>query len=267
MMMVLPPTLYSTTTRSTASTPSPTAVASLYDPNGNRTQQIEVNGGVAETTTYGFDSNDRLTQVTYPDKVTTYTFDGNANRLTEVTTVNNATTLNKTYAYNNRNQLTGVTDNLNAANSVTYTFDANGNQVSKTQGTAVTNFGYDVKDQLIGVKQNAANVGVFSYDYQGRRIVKDMGGAIVRYSYDGTSVLVETDNTGTTLAKFDYGPDRLLSMHHATEGRAYYLFDALGSVSNLMATTGAIQARYQYDAFGNYRAQAGSSFNRFGFTG
>jgi RHS repeat-associated protein len=239
----------------------------IYDPNGNRTQQIETNGGAAETTTYGFDNNDRLTQVTYPDKITTYTFDSNANRLTEITTANSATTLNKTYAYNNRNQLAAVTDNLAAINNVSYTFDANGNQVSKTQGTTVTNFSYDVKDQLLRVNQNATNVGVFAYDYQGRRIVKDMGGAIVRYSYDGTSVLVETDNTGTTLAKFDYGPDRLLSMNHATEGRAYYLFDALGSVSNLMNTAGAIQARYQYDAFGNYRAQAGSSFNRFAFTG
>jgi RHS repeat-associated protein len=194
-------------------------------------------------------------------------YDPNSNRLTEVTTVNNATTVNKTYAYNNRNQLTAVTDNLAAINNVSYTFDANGNQTRKTQGSAITTFSYDVKDQLLSVNQNAANVGVFAYDYQGRRIIKDLGGAIVRYAYDGTSVLVETDNTGTTLAKFDYGPDRLLSLNHATEGRAYYLFDALGSVTNLMNTSGAIQARYQYDAFGNYRSQAGSSFNRFAFTG
>ena len=108
---------------------------------------------------------------------------------------------------------------------------------------------------------------MFSYDYQGHRIVKDMGGSTVRYAYDGSSVLVETDTSGNTIAKFDYGPDRLLSMNHATEGRAYYLFDALGSVSNLTNTAGGIQARYQYDAWGNYRNTAGSSFNRFAFTG
>jgi RHS repeat-associated protein len=80
-------------------------------------------------------------------------------------------------------------------------------------------------------------------------------------------VLVETDTSGSTLAKFDYGPDRLLSMNHISQGRAYYLFDALGSVANLTTTTGGIQARYQYDAYGNYRSTAGSSFNRFAFTG
>ncbi len=238
-----------------------------YDANGNRTQQVENNGGTDETTTYAFDANDRLTTVNYPDKQTAYTFDANANRLTEVTIANSVTTLNKTYSYNNRNQLTAVTDGVTPANDAVYGFDANGNQTSKTQGATVTAYAYDVKDQLLSVSQNNANIGVFSYDYQGHRIVKDMGGAIVRYAYDGNSVLLETDNTGTTLAKFDYGPDRLLSMTHVTEGRAYYLFDALGSVSNLTNTAGAIQARYQYDAYGNYRSTAGASFNRFGFTG
>ncbi|MDD2893358.1 MAG: hypothetical protein PHF20_05455, partial [Halothiobacillaceae bacterium] len=244
-----------------------------YDANGNRVQQIEHNDGTdpstssGQATTYAFDTNDRLTTVNYPDKQTVYTFDANANRLTEVTTANSVVTLNKTYTYNTRNQLTNVADSVTPANDAVYGFDANGNQTSKTQGAAVTNYAYDVKDQLLSVSQNAANLGVFSYDYQGHRIVKDMGGSIVRYAYDGNSVLLETDNTGSTLAKFDYGPDRLLSMTHASEGRAYYLFDALGSVANLTNTAGAIQARYQYDAYGNYRSTAGASFNRFGFTG
>jgi len=239
----------------------------LEDANGNRLQQTENVTGTDETTSYAFDTNDRLTTVTYPDKQTAYTFDNNANRLTEVTTESGVTTLDKVYTYNTRNQLTNVADSLNPANSSVYGFDANGNQTSKTQNGSTTHFSYDVKDQLLSVNQNNANIGVFSYDYQGHRIVKDMGGSIVRYAYDGSSVLVETDTSGTTLAKFDYGPDRLLSMNHATEGRAYYLFDALGSVANLTNTAGGIQARYQYDAFGNYRSQAGASFNRFAFTG
>ena len=238
-----------------------------YDANGNRTQQLENLTGADEVTDYAFDDNDRLAIVSYPDQVTFYAFDANANRLTEVSTANSATTLNKIYTYNTRNQLTKVADGLTPANDAVYSFDANGNQTRKTQGATVTAYAYDVKDQLLSVSQNNANIGVFSYDYQGHRIVKDMGGSIVRYAYDGNSVLLETDNTGTTLAKFDYGPDRLLSMTHASEGRAYYLFDALGSVSNLTNTAGAIQARYQYDAYGNYRSTAGASFNRFAFTG
>jgi YD repeat-containing protein len=231
-----------------------------YDANGNRTQQVETNGPTPETTAYTYDTTDRLTQVAYPDKTTTYTYDAAYNRLTE-RTVNAAavTETDKTYAYNNRNQLTGITDNLNSANSVVYTFDVNGNQTQKTKSGVSTTFAYDVKDQLLTVRENTTTLGVFSYDYQGLRVVKDMGGSTVRYTYDDKSVLLQTDINGQTIAKYDYGTNRLLSLSHVTEGRQFYLFDALGSVSNLTTPAGAIQARYQYDAFGNQRAQAGRS--------
>ena len=38
-------------------------------------------------------------------------------------------------------------------------------------------------------------------------------------------------------------------------------------MANLTTSAGGIQARYQYDAYGNYRSQAGASFNRFAITG
>jgi YD repeat-containing protein len=37
-----------------------------YDANSNRTSQVEVNGGLSETTTYGYDDLDRLKTITYP---------------------------------------------------------------------------------------------------------------------------------------------------------------------------------------------------------
>lgn len=243
--------------------------AYTYDANGNRTQQIETNGAAAETTTYDYDATDRLIEVRYPVTTTVYTYDAAYNRSTERTT-NSATQtveVDKTYAYNNRNQLTGVTDNQNGANNVTYGYDTNGNQTVKTKNGVTTTFVYDVRDQLVSVQENATALGFFRYDFQGMRVLKDMGGQVLRYTYDDKSVLVESDVNGATVAKFDYGPNRLLSLSHATEGRQFYLFDALGSVSNLTTPQGTVQARYQYDAFGNYRTQGGSSFNRFAFTG
>jgi RHS repeat-associated protein len=56
-------------------------------------------------------------------------------------------------------------------------------------------------------------------------------------------------------------------MGHATEGRQFYLFDGLGSVSDLMRPDGAIQAAYKYDAWGESRGGIGASSNPFGFTG
>lgn len=240
-----------------------------YDDNGNRTRQIEQNGGAPETTGYTFDGNDRLTEVRYPDKATTYTYDAAYNRLSE-RTVNNATAAveaDRDYSYNDRNELTAVTDRLNSADSVSYQYDANGNQTIKTKNGFTTTFVYDVRDELVSVQENLTTLGRFYYDYAGLRVRKDAGGQDVRYVYDDKSVLAQIDTAGNTLAKYDYGPDRLLSLTHATEGRQFYLFDALGSVSNLTTPAGAIQARYQYDAWGHFRAQAGSSWNKFTFTG
>ncbi|MCP5017298.1 MAG: RHS repeat protein, partial [Ketobacter sp.] len=84
-----------------------------YDGNGNRVEQIETQGGQApETTTYAYDGADRLTQVSYPEKVTSYTYDGAGNRLTETETDpgGGSVLADKVYAYNSRNQLTGVED-------------------------------------------------------------------------------------------------------------------------------------------------------------
>jgi len=249
-----------------------TAVVTSYDyqldANGNRTRQVETSGGAEETTTYGYDLADRLQSVAYPAKTTTYTYDGAYNRLTERSTDGSGTVLeDQRYGYDSRNQLRSITDNLDAAQSISYSYDANGNQTLKSKNGSITTFVYDARDKLVSVQENSTTLGLFRYDYAGRRIEKDLGGQIVRTSYDGDSALIQYDSNGDTLARYDYGPQRLASLEQVSEGRQYYLFDGLGSVSALTNAAGTLQARYQYDAWGNERQTAGSSFNRFGYTG
>ena len=243
--------------------------AYAYDGNGNRSEQIEINGGPAETTTYADDLADRLLSVAYPDLTVTYTYDPAGNRLTERATPAGGGGLlaDKTFTYDARNRLLSVTDAAAPAASATFTWDANGNRTSQTRGEEFTAFLYDPRDQLTEVRRDDTLLEAYRYDYQGLRVRKAGPAGIFRYVYDDQSVLLQTDDAGLTVAKYDYGPDRLLSLAHATEGRQYYLFDGLGSVADLMRPDGAIQARYQYDAWGNPRGGAGSSFNPFGFTG
>jgi len=239
-----------------------------YDKNGNRTQQIEVNGGAPETTTYQFDDADRLAQVSYPDKTVAYTYDAEGNRTAEkVSDAQNTLLADKTSTFDVRNRLLSTTDALNAPAGVTYTYDANGNRIARLQGTTTTDLIYDVRDELTEVRSNSTLLESYAYDYRGMRVRKAGSGALLRYVYDDKSVLLQTDDFGNTLAKYDYGPDRLLSLTHATQGRQFYLFDALGSVADLMTPGGGIQARYQYDAWGNDRGHTGTSANIFGFTG
>src|SRR5690606_26061550 len=248
--------------------------AYAYDQNGNRTRQEETNGRGLEVTTYDYDNLDRLTQVSYPDvpagSATTliYGYDAVYNRTGETVLDASGTTVKDLgYQYNHRNQLTQVRDNLDPSQSITYHFDANGNQTGKTQAGVTTTFVYDVRDHLRQVTQGGSTVGQFLYDHRSLRVEKQGARGTERYSYDDTSVLTQFDASGATLAKYEYGGDRLLSLNHFGDGVQFYHFDALGSPVTLTKPDGTVQARYAYDAWGHTRHQSGTSWNRFGFTG
>jgi len=245
-----------------------------YDGNGNRSRQVEDNGAGPEETTYVYDRLDRLTESHYPEKTVTHTYDAAGNRLTEqaLDAATGTLIIDKVYTYDERNRLLALTDRLApdgpSSGSVDYTYDANGNQTSRAKAGVTTTFRYSVRNRLIEVREGGALTGSYLYDHQGLRVAKRAGtGETIRYLYDDQSVLLQTDLAGETIAKYDYGPDRLLSLEHTLDGRQYYLFDALGSVVNLTDGAGAIQARYLYDAWGNHRRTAGQSPNPFGFTG
>jgi RHS repeat-associated protein len=240
-----------------------------YDINGNRTEQRETNGGQEEITTYQYDDLNRLTQVDYPNLSAVYTYDAAYNRSTEVHTdlATDVQVLNRTYHYDERNQLDSIDDHLNASASISYAYDANGNQISKTVDGVASEFIWDNRDHLRSVVQGGSTVGQFLYDAQGLRIEKVGDRGTERYTYDDQSVLIQSDDNNTTIATYRYGPDRLLSLRHNSEGLQFYLTDALNSVVNLANADGNVQARYQYDAWGNKRSEIGNSWNRFAFTG
>ena len=226
--------------------------------------------------------NDRLLEVVYPDVTTTYTYDPAYNRLSETDTVNGTVSKSKTYHYNQRNQLTSVDDNLDSNNNVVYLFDQNGNQIQKSKNGETTRFVFDIRDDLRQVQIGGSTVGQFLYDYQGLRIEKLGERGAERSTYDDQSILQQypvqgcnavgdesciTGETGQTRAKFDYGASSLLSLNTLNEPPQFYLYDVLNSVANLTNSEGAVQARYQYDAWGIKRNEVGESYNRFAFTG
>ncbi|MEM8755823.1 MAG: RHS repeat-associated core domain-containing protein, partial [Pseudomonadota bacterium] len=240
-----------------------------YDLNGNRIQQVENQFGLGfETTSYSYDLADRLLSVTYPERVTTYTYDGVGNRATEVdqSTTDASVLTSRTYEYDDRDHLTRVLDNLEPSKTAVYGYDANGNQISRQIGVdPVTDFVFDVRDQLVRVEEDASPVGAYRYDYKGLRVQKNVGAGESRYVYDQQSVLMRYGPDSTS--KYEYGPDRLLSVNDTAEGRAFYLHDALGSVTNLIGEAGTQLAQYRWDAWGNPRAQTINPANPFGFTG
>src|SRR6185312_2764818 len=84
-----------------------------YDLNGNRLQQDERNGPLTSgthTTTYGYDASDWLTQITTPERTTTYQLDAVGNRTDELIVANQQPISHSTLSYNEREQLYDRTD-------------------------------------------------------------------------------------------------------------------------------------------------------------
>ena len=271
-----------------------------YDPDSNRLAQTETHawptGLVIETTNYGYDKLDRLISVQYIsvqngiNAALSYTYDNNGNRLTETGTdpTNNSQQVSLTYAYNRLNELMSVTDNITPSQSTAFTYDANGDRTQETIGQAttttdangnpvvtvgaiasVTPYFYNILDQLVKTTDHSnGGVVTFDYDYSGMRDKLIDAQEDTRYLYDGSGKLVLAYDGGTdqTIFKYNYGLT-LVSTWDPTNGEVFYLFDLLGSTSELTNLSGTMVQGYQYDAWGNVIQSYGSSSNTVEFTG
>jgi RHS repeat-associated protein len=242
-----------------------------YDGNGNRTSQVERNGGSSETTMYTYDGLDRLATVKYPDdRVVIYSYDAVGNRTSETERDPSGIVVSQKVAvFDRTNRLSTVTDAVNPANNATFTYDRNGNLTGRTTPTGTTTYAYDIRDQLVETQAGDQISGRFAYDAFGRRYLKIGNEGVRQYLYDQTSLLQEFMEHGVEVAKYEWGADRLASFVRQNGPRLYYHFDGLGSIAALTDGTGTVAARYHYDAWGGYRdpAEVDANPNRFGFTG
>jgi RHS repeat-associated protein len=248
-----------------------------YDANGNRLIQVETNGGQTETTTYTYDDLDRLATVTYPTdatypagRVVSYGYDAVGNRIRETEKDSGGAVLaDKQGVFDNVNRLTDLNDLVVPGNSTVFSWDDNGNQLTKTTAGVTTENRYDLRDKLVEVVQGDSTLGRFQYDSEGRRSLKIGEEGLRQYVYDQTSLLTEYDAGGLQKAKYDYGSDRLIALTRTDEGRRYFSLDGLRSVVNLTDDSGAAVASYHLDAWGSFRfpSELTSSANRFAFTG
>ena len=131
------------------------------------------------TTSYKYDSLNRLTKVTEPSgKIIEYTYDKEGNRYTETETV--GTTKTKSiYSYDSSNRLTGINQTINGvlSNTTAYTYDKNGNTLSKTVTSSstgakeTTKYSYDVLNQLTKVTTSKGTIS-YADNGEGYRIYK-----------------------------------------------------------------------------------------------
>jgi YD repeat-containing protein len=222
------------------------------DAAGNRSSQT--NQPIAVTSNYTYDPVYQLTQVVQGLNTTeTYSFDAVGNRLSSLGA--------SPYVYNSSNELTSDP-------SASFTYDNNGNPLTKTDTTGTTNYTWDFDNRLTSVAlPGTGGTVTFKYDAFGRRIQKSSPSGTTNYVYDGSNLVEEIDSSGSVLARYTQGLgiDEPIAMLRSG-ATSFYEADGLGSVTSLSNSSGALANTYTYDSFGNVTASTGILTNPLRYT-
>jgi len=220
---------------------------------GNRTAKTDQRAAV--TSNYGYDAIYELTGVTQGTNTTeSYTYDPVGNRLSSLGV--------SPYSVNVSNQLTSIP-------GTSYTYDNNGDLLTKVVGSNTTTYVWDFENRLTSVTlPGSGGTVTFKYDPFGRRIYKSSSSGTSIYAYDDDVNLVEETNAaGTAVARYTQGlnVDEPLAMLRGG-ATSFYHADGLGSVSSLSNTSGVLAQTYTYDSFSKVTSSSGSLTNPFQYT-
>ena len=262
-----------------SSSAGPTAAMTYFGPAGDELLQqmsFATNGGGTSLSQFGYtynaDNNVTSSTISAPSAQTTsYTYDA-GNRL--VSGLISGSTPQYAYGYDAASNLTSITANgtpqalsytsTNAITSATY--DANGSP-SVLGGNTYT---WDGANRVIAFSNSANNTSsTFTYDGLGRlvRVVDSNNGVVTAdhsYTWCGTARCLAHDNTqSASPVSTEYFPQGVI----AGGTPYYYVTDLLGSVTQLVSSSGGIAAQYAYDPYGNRTIVSGTAVSDVGYAG
>ncbi len=275
-------------------------LTNTYDPATNRLSQQSYSATQSSTVLgYTYDLVGNVKSMSMGTEATSYTYD-QLNRLVSSQTFRNdgVTTAWNNYSYDEvGNRLSWVrTGGLEDR----YTYDDANRIVSATRGQALTEkYVYDGAGRLLLVDSvdtgtNKVNSTRYEYDSFGRITKQSRGDKITTYGYNGDGqrlfrktlnrltlsesdtvsfvydrgqVSAILDGAGAVQQSATRGPGGdLLNLH--VEGRTYlFVTDRLGSVLQLVNSSGKLENTYNYGDFGNVTSQTGSVKNEWKYTG
>src|SRR5215472_694957 len=96
---------------------------------------------------------------------------------------------NRTASLGVSSYTTNASNELTATSNATYTYDSNGNTLTKTDSTGTTSFTWDFENRLTSVTlPGTGGMVTFKYDPMGRRIYKSSSSATSVFAYDGDNL-------------------------------------------------------------------------------
>ncbi len=198
-------------------------------------------------------------------KAVSYNYDNAGNRSSM--TVGAITT---TYGYDAANKLL-------TAGTVSYTYDGNGNPLTKTDTSTsqTTTYTYDTENRLTTATLYNGQHFIYGYDYTGMKISNTQAGPkgepdTHQYLWSKGSVVDQDGNEGQTANNVVHTVN--LSQIFTPKTNyiprvSYFHFDGLASVANVTDAGGNISDSYRYDAFGTTLSGGNTRDNHYQFIG
>ena len=152
--------------------------------------------------------------------------------------------------------------------------------ISADSGGTFTTYTYDYRNRLTEVTQGGTVIATYTYNALDQRIGVQEGGSRTWTVYNGTSAdatpYADFNGSGTLLTRYLYGPgvingavvDEILARTSSGGTTAWYLPDNLGSVRDIVSSSGSLLDHIVYDSFGNILTETNASNgDRFKFAG
>jgi RHS repeat-associated protein len=227
---------------------------------GRVQSKTEVSPSGTNIFAYSYDASERLTDVQKNGvPFSHYDYDSNSNRIAG--NVNGAAV---TASYDEQDRLVAY-----GANS--YTYNLNGEILTKVTGAQTTNYSYDSVGNLKSVTLPSGKVISYLIDGQNRRIAKSVNGTLqFGYVYSSqTKLIAVTNAAGQILQQYVYGKKSNLPDYIITGSGTYSVSsDQVGSPRVIVnVATGAVAEEITYDEFGNIISDTNPGFQPFGFAG
>jgi RHS repeat-associated protein len=238
--------------------------------------QSDKNGNVLASYVYNYDPASRLTsEVGNGGSPITYTYDP-TNQLTAVATGTGTTNYNYDPNGNPSGDSIGTGNQILNDGTWTYTYDAEGNLIEKSQGSSAPTwvYTYDNNNRLLTAIETSQGTGgttlataTYVYDVFGNRLASSewtssTGTVTTSYAYDGTNAWADLSSMGALVTRRLYldGADQMMALVSGAGVAQWYLTDRQGSVRDLVNYGGTmVLDQIQYDAFGNTTSQSNSA--------
>jgi RHS repeat-associated protein len=230
--------------------PDGTTSSSAYDAAGNRTNSLDQ---LQRPTTYFFDALNRITNTIYADNATNATIYDDLGRVFESIDARGTIVANAYDAAGRRTNVINAFGLNSVAQTNSYAYDANGNQITFTDANyhTTTNV-YDVLNRQVQVQYPDGTTTETVYDRDGRSIIQTNQDSITsEFGYDGLGRLISVTNSLGQVTRYQYDEaGNEVKQIDALLRTNFYVYDGQGRRTSHMMPGGQSES-FAYDLDGN----------------